>query len=465
MEFQPETLETWSGGRWQRLPAGPVRGFAFDSRKVTAGDLFICLKTDRRDGHDFLAEAAAAGAVGAVVSRVCAKSGLAQLLVEDPLAALGKIAAGHRRRFAGPVVGVTGSCGKTSTKDLLALLLGGPSHVHATPGNYNNRIGAPLSLLGIDPTRHRFAVIEAGVNEPGEMAELAAMIRPTHVVVTLVAPAHLEKLGDLAGVAREKAVLAAAVPHSGAVVFPASCLLFEPFHDLPASVCTVGREDDGVAPDVFYRMERTDGSTVLHLRGSANGSGSEIFTLRKVSAGMAANAALAIEVARMIGVSDPVIQERLLHWSPGNNRGEAVTHGKTRYYLDSYNANPAAMEDSLDFFDALAAEAERRLYILGCMGELGVDSATYHRDLGRNIRLRDGDRMFITGGVEVWALREGLLAGGADPGAIRVFENLEEIEDEVIGSGAFVFVKGSRVHALERLVERARSRAGRRDAC
>lgn len=462
LEFDPQELAEWSDGRWERRPGDPVRGFAFDSRLIGAGELFVCLKTEQRDGHDFLAQAMAAGAAGAIVDRVRPDFGLPQLVVADPLQALWAMATRHRRNFPGPVVAITGSCGKTSTKEVLALLLGGKAPVHATAKNLNNLLGVPLTLLGLDPKRHWSAVVEAGINQLGEMAKLAAMIQPSHTLVTVIAPAHLEKLGDLAGVAKEKAVLAQAVPHSGAVVFPASCLLFEPFHEFAAAAFTIGVEASGVNPDVSYRLEQTPESTVLHIDSLGT---RQIFTLRKASAGMVSNAVLAIEMARILGVSDPEIQERLPRWRPAPHRGEVVEHGSTRFYLDCYNSNPAAMEDSLEFFNELAADADRRLYVLGCMGELGAESSGYHRDLGRGIRLGAGDRIFITGGDEVEALREGLLAAGNAPEQIRVFAEIGEIEDEIIASGAFVFVKGSRVYALEKLVERAALRAGRTGEC
>jgi UDP-N-acetylmuramoyl-tripeptide--D-alanyl-D-alanine ligase len=455
VEFDPKQLEEWTGGRWEKRPNLSVRGFAFDSRRIQAGDLFVCIRTERRDGHGFLKQAAAAGAVAAMVDRARPEVDLPQLVVSDPLLALGAMASQHRRRFTGPVVAVTGSCGKTSTKNLLALLLAGAGAVHATEGNFNNLLGVPLTLLGIDPARHRAVVVEAGINQPGEMAVLARMIRPDHAVVTLIAPAHLEELGDLEGVAAEKAILAQAVPHSGAVVFPGSCLLFEPFHDLAASVITTGLEGSGENSEVTYRLEQKPDCTVIQIKDL---SGWQVFTLRKVSPGMAANAVLAVEMARMLDVGDSEIQERLMQWTPANHRGEVVEHGANRFYIDCYNANPAAMEDSLEFFNHLAEEAERRIYVMGCMGELGTETLTYHRDLGRRIRVRPGDRIFITGNTEVWALKEGLLAGGTLPEQIQVFSDVAEIEDEIFATHSFVFVKGSRVYALEKLVERAAQR-------
>ncbi|HLS28340.1 MAG TPA: UDP-N-acetylmuramoyl-tripeptide--D-alanyl-D-alanine ligase [Opitutales bacterium] len=454
MEFTAEQLKEWSGGIWTREPAEPIRGFAFDSRQIGPGELFVCLKTDRRDGHDFIGNAAAAGAGAALVARECSEIDLPQLVVADPLCAFGKMAAVHRENFEGPVIGVTGSCGKTSTKDLLALLLGEAGEVHATEGNFNNLIGVPMTLLGLDPSRHKCAVIEAGINQPGEMEKLAAMIQPTHAIVTLIAPAHLEQLGDLEGVAREKSILVRDLPHWGAAILPASCLLYEDFYDLTAPIFKVAPlEDAGVEDaDLRFRVEQQDSQTVLHLESERV---SKIFRTRKISAGIAANAALAIQTAFLLDVSEEKIQERLSNWKPSSFRGEIVDCGARQFYVDCYNANPAAMEDSLEFFRELSAGSEGRLYVIGCMGELGSESESYHRDLGRRICLDSGDRMLVTGERgEARAFCEGLLAAGNSADQVSVFSRTEEIEADVASHRGFVFLKGSRVYGLESLLEK-----------
>jgi len=192
--FAPEKMAAWTGGHWTRIPGGALGGFTQDTRQLAAGQVFVAVKTAMRDGHDFLGEALKRGATAALVGREVAGAKLPQLVVDDPLAAFQLIAREHRREFHGTVVGVTGSVGKTSTKDLLALLLGGPEAVLATAGNLNNHLGVPLTLTRLDSAVHRAAVIEAGISEPGEMAPLAEMIEPDHSVVTLVGPAHLQKL-------------------------------------------------------------------------------------------------------------------------------------------------------------------------------------------------------------------------------------------------------------------------------
>ncbi|MEY4938740.1 MAG: hypothetical protein RIQ93_475, partial [Verrucomicrobiota bacterium] len=160
--FSPDTLARWTGGRWTARPVSPLTGFTADTRELKTGQVFVAIKTDRRDGHDFLAAAMAAGASAAIVATPDPDVALPQLCVSDPLGAFQAIAREHRRSFAAPVVAISGSAGKTSTKDLLALLLGGEAGgVLATAGNLNNHLGVPLTLTRLDPTAHHFAVIEA----------------------------------------------------------------------------------------------------------------------------------------------------------------------------------------------------------------------------------------------------------------------------------------------------------------
>jgi hypothetical protein len=202
------------------------------------------LRTERRDGHAFLGEARAKGASAALVARADPAEPLPQLVVADPLLALQAAAREHRRRFRGPVIGISGSAGKTSTKNLLAELLGGEPRVLATRGNLNNHLGVPLTLLRLDPQDHAYAVVEAGISGPGDMPPLAAMIEPDIGVITLVGPAHLEALGSLAGVAREKAELPRAARMA---VFPASCLEYTAFRDLTVPTLKVERVEDPAA--------------------------------------------------------------------------------------------------------------------------------------------------------------------------------------------------------------------------
>ena len=460
-------MAAWTGGRWTRIPGGALAGFTQDTRQLATGQVFVAVKTDKRDGHDYLHEAQKRGASAALVGHEVADATLPQLVVADPLLAFQRIAREYRREFHGTVVGVTGSVGKTSTKDLLGLLLGGVGPVSdrlgqsqtgltsgpvlATEGNLNNHLGVPLTLTRLDPAVHRAAVIEAGISGPGEMAPLAEMIEPEHSVVTLVGPAHLEKLGSLEGVAFEKSRLPAANRPGGLAVFPVSCWPFESFRAL-ANPLVLVPDNEGMTKtsarsikfNVFHRPDRTE----------VTFEGRRRFILRRVSSGMAQNAALALALASDLGVGDAVLQTRLAEWQPSKWRGELQQAGETTIYRDFYNANPASMADAIDAFNGSVSVELPRIYVLGCMEELGAASAGYHRQLGRVLHLRRGDFLFVLGD-QAGALREGLLENGNDPAQVAVITDLAPVRERLAGFKGAVFLKGSRRYHLETVLEPA----------
>jgi UDP-N-acetylmuramoyl-tripeptide--D-alanyl-D-alanine ligase len=448
-EFEPHFLTGAAGGRWTCPPRSPLTGFTADSRTLRPGQVFVAVRTERRDGHDFLAAAAAAGAPAALVSAPRAGAALPQLVVPDPLSALQAIARAHRRAFTGPVVGITGSAGKTSTKELLALLLGAadgasPSPVLATEGNLNNHLGVPLTLLRLDPAAHRFAVIEAGISAPGEMAPLADMIEPDLVLVTLVAAAHLAALGGLEGVAREKAVLAARVRPGGCALFPPQCASFAAFRALSGPTQTVAAE-----------VRQLGETTEFTIPGDAAGP----YALRRVSAGMAGNAALAVSAARRLGIPPDQIRSRLARWAPAPLRGQVRRDGGRLVYLDCYNANPASMADALAGFAGLAPAGPARLFVLGCMEELGAGSARYHRELGESLRLGPADLAILIG-EQAGEIQAGARAGGARADQLVVAADAADVRGLVEGFAGPVFIKGSRRYRLEILAPGAAALQG-----
>ena len=441
--FDPDILAAWAAGTWTRRPDSAVTGFTVDSRRLSPGQCFVALKTGRRDGHDFVEGAMTAGACAALVAKANPLIELAQLVVADPLKALQAIAGEHRRAFRGPVIGVTGSAGKTSTKELLALELGGEAgEVLATEGNLNNHIGVALTLCRIDPARHRFAVVEAGISAPGEMAVLAAMIDPDIAIVTLVGPAHLEELGGLEGVAREKAVLAHAVRRGGTCIYPVACNAFEAFRSIPAPGRMVLGEAGGPSYRVAHEGDRT---TVTVDIGGRN----FVAHLRRTTDGMAGNAALTVCAAQHLGITREEIARRLVAWRPSQLRGEWSTHEGRGIYLDCYNANPASMADALAAFEAVSPPGEPRLLVIGCMEELGRESERYHVELGRSLHLRKGDRLVAIGGLAS-AIRKGALEGGNDAAQIEVGDRVEPFAPGLSAFRGSVFVKGSRRHELEK---------------
>lgn len=438
------------------MPEAPLSGFTMDTRQLQPGQVFVALRTAQRDGHDFLTAAVSAKASAAIVSRADLMLKLPQLVVADPLQAFQAIARQHRRAFGCPVIGISGSVGKTSTKNLLALLLGGEQGgVLATEGNLNNHIGVPLTLTRLDPLKHKFAVVEAGISEPGEMTPLAEMIEPDLAIITLVAPAHVAALGSIEGVAKEKAVLPAAVRAGGVSLFPWQCATFPAFEALAGKRIIVERADV-IRPEkppedrVYFTLTHREHETAIVL---AYGEPPPlVFALRRVSDGMAQNAVLAICAALWLGVAAKDIQARLVAWTAAKMRGELRMEAGKMLYVDCYNANPASMADALDVFYALAPADQPRLLVLGGMEELGAESAMFHRALGRALRLRPQDRLWALG-EHATELCEGAQENGTRPDQLRCVTDLQAVRDEFAGFTGAVFLKGSRRYQLETLLE------------
>ncbi len=451
--FDLDSLAAWTEGRWSARPAAASTGFSVDSRRLSAGQVFVALRTDRRDGHDFLGAARSAGASAAIVARADPAVALPQLVVADPLRALQSIAREHRRRFRGVVVGITGSAGKTSTKELLALLLGGEgAGVLATEGNLNNQIGVALTLCRLETARHRFAVIEAGISAPGEMAALSRMIEPDIALVTLVGAAHLADLGAVENVAREKLLLAQALRPGGLLIYPSSCEQYPVFHRPAAPRCLVLEPaaeagGEGRAGRVRFGVSHSGAFTTVEV--AAGAPGPVVATLGRVTDGMAQNAAMAICAALELGAKPEEIKRRLLSWRPAPLRGEWRMSEGRRVYLDCYNANPASMADALSAFASLAPAEEPRLFVLGCMEELGAESERYHLALGRSLRLRKGDHL-IAVGSQAESVRLGALESGCVPGQVATADAIGPVSAQIAGFKGSIFVKGSRRHELEK---------------
>ncbi len=462
--FNPEELARWAGGRWHGSP-GPIEGFCQDTRRLQGGDAFVALKTERRDGHDFLGAAQAAGASAALVSRVRGEVSLPQLEVADVLPAFHAIARSHRLGFGAPVAGITGSAGKTSTKDLLARLLGLDTTL-ATSANENNLLGVPLTLTRLDGERHQAAVIEAGISEVGEMRQLAQMIQPDVAIVTLVAPVHLEGLGSLEGVAREKSLLPAALREGGRAFFPASCLRFSEFRAFGrrAVVTTDFNQEprgNGSEQWVSYQTETEEGGGV---RLAIAGAPSSLPSLRlpPVGPGMVSNAVLAILAAGHLGVSAEQIQTRLGQWQPSSWRAEWVTDGPRTILADCYNASPPSMAEAFAVFGRRFGGEAPRLFLLGCMAELGDESARLHHETGSRLKLLEQDSVWVLG-EDAEALAEGIGEANGAGGLVQVADSLEDLRRAYQAHTGPVLVKGSRRYGLEALLpERA---AGEGPSC
>lgn len=461
----------WLGGN---VP-GKITGAAIDTRKILPGEIFVAIKTENRDGHDFLETARERGAAGALVSRFVPEVALPQLVVFDTVAALQKLATAHRTenfRVGKTVFGVTGSVGKTSTKDLLALILSQKAPTLSTEKNLNNTLGVPLTLLKLDPEIHRFAVVEAGMSVPGELGVSAQMIFPDVALITNVKPAHLEGLKTMENIAREKSSLAAD-KYDGSVVFNADLLQYESFRKIEAAhavvLCRTENEralaDEWEKSDVcrilyscdIVRGEILDiGENAFYLKLHRHYEpGTQIFTVRNVSRGLAENAALAIVAALREEIAPEKIQAALDAWKPSANRGEVRERadGGT-IFVDCYNASPASMLDSTEAFaKRFPGTSEMpRLFVLGGMGELGETSEKLHRDVGEKLPLCAGTDFLALFGGNAAQIGQGAISKGFPAERVRVFENIDELRAHIAAFRGNVMLKGSRAFALERAI-------------
>ena len=386
-----------TGGR----TTGPwaARGVSIDTRTLQPGDLFVALK-DVRDGHDFVGQALEKGAAAALVSRVPdgLSSGAPLLVVPDVLKALEDLGRAARARAKARVVGVTGSVGKTSTKEMLRVVLGGQGRVHAAEASYNNHWGVPLTLARL-PREADFAVIEIGMNHPGEIAPLSRMARPDVVVVTTVAPAHLEAFESVEGIAHEKASIIDGLQPGGVAILQAD-VVTSPILCAKAKAAQVRSLTFGAAEAADYRMVSVqigDDSTVV--RATRQGQ-PVLYKVMSPGRHFAANGVAVLAVADALGL-DPVISATDLgRWQPPAGRGvrerimlDLVEETGFELIDDAFNANPASMAASLEVLvnarpqDGIGSRAKgRRIAILGDMLELGPTEAALHAALPRGQR-------------------------------------------------------------------------------
>ncbi|NBB80523.1 MAG: UDP-N-acetylmuramoyl-tripeptide--D-alanyl-D-alanine ligase [Verrucomicrobia bacterium] len=457
--FDPEKLAEWTGGSWVAGKPPRIAGFCFDARKIQAGECFVALSGGARDGHEFLEQAAQGGAVAALVEKA-RPIALPQLQVPDSLAALGTIAAARRTRFAHPVVAVTGSCGKTSTKEMLRCLLGEDT-THATAGNWNNRIGVPMTLFGLDAARQKFAVIEAGINQPGEMAQLGQMIHADLNVLTNIGYAHLELLGSLENIANEKSRLAACAKADSPIILPAEALQYAAYAALSERVIAL-HEEGRPLPGLPVRELLT--YQIKSDEPEKNDSGpnhpeqrlildSRTYRIASSSRGIAVNAALAIAAARQLGIAEADIKARIEAWRPSGQRGEIRRVGEQLFYVDCYNANPSSMADALGAFERITSQTVARYYILGAMNELGPHAEEQHTFIGQRLSLRPKDRVaFVGPEALIRDYAKGAQAAGAAPEQIQCTETAETLKSTVAQFKGAIFLKGSRSYQLEKLL-------------
>ncbi|MGY1761323.1 UDP-N-acetylmuramoyl-tripeptide--D-alanyl-D-alanine ligase [Geodermatophilus sp. SYSU D00779] len=440
------------GGRLTRGD-GTVTGVTVDSRAVAPGDLFVAVPGERVDGHDFLGAAAAAGAVAALSTRP--DDALPCVVVDEPVAALGRLAAAVHTRLADgglTTLGITGSSGKTSTKDLLGQVLATAGPTVSPPGSYNNDIGLPLTVLDADEDT-RFLVLEMGSRGRGHIARLCRVARPDVGVVLNVGSAHLGEFGSADGIAVAKGELVEALPAEGTAVLNADdprVIGMAP--RTRARVVTTGR-----SPDADVRAE----DVVLDEAGRAGftlvtGGVRAAVRLQVVGAHQVANALSAAGAALAAGMTPEDVAGALSAAVPRSRWRMEVTRRDDGVTVvnDAYNANPESMRAALSALAGLPAR--RRVAVLGAMAELGPGAAEEHERLGRDA-VAAGVDLVVAVGPDAVGIADGALAAGAredcdtERGAVRVPDRAaaRELLTEVLVPGDVVLVKASRSYGLE----------------
>ena len=434
-------------------------GYSIDSRTVNSGELFFAVRGERLDGHDFLAAALERGAIAAVVSRARAATlpdvvlAVPLLITEDPLLALQALATHVRRQWGKRVVAITGSAGKTTTKEAIAAALGAQFNVLKSRGNFNNGFGLPLELLRIEH-EHEYAVVEMGMNHAGEIAALARIAAPDWGVVTNVGTAHIENFADgQAGIARAKFELVAALPSSGVAFLNCDDPYVSQFgRDFPGRVVYFG-SGPCANPQV---IEATEDSHGLHLKFRA-GESEGTLTLRLLGAHNASNAMAGLAVALEAGVSLGAALAALASLTAGDKRGEVLELSGATILNDSYNSNPEALRSMIK---TLAGRlARRRILVAGEMLELGEHGPALHASCGRAAAQAGLDLVVgVRGNAK--HLAEAACAGGVaslfipDAAAAGRWLLLN------LRPGDVVLIKGSRGVHLERAIETLRQQAG-----
>jgi UDP-N-acetylmuramoyl-tripeptide--D-alanyl-D-alanine ligase len=440
-------------------PLVDFTGITTDSRKVRPGELYVALVGERFDGHDFIEAALDAGARGAVVSRELGapRADAAVYHVDDTLVALGRLGAHRRRALDIPVIGVTGSSGKTSTKDFMRGALGSARSVHATTGNLNNRIGAPMTLLAT-PAGTDVVVVEMGTNEPGEIRMLAEIVRPDIGVITTVGESHLEGLGSVEGVLEEKLdMVRGTAPGGAAVVGDTPPALPERARKLHPKTRVAGwteRADTDLRP-VAVEVDPSGGHR-FEWRGAR-------VTLGVPGRHMVQNALLALAVSELLGVEPAAAAAGLSGVQPGWMRGQIERLGGLTLLLDCYNANPQSTRAALDVLE-LQTGGGRRVAVLGSMLELGERSEALHQEILAYALARDLDLVIATGRFAAAAPAVG---GGSGHPALVVAEDPVAAYPRLkalLQGNEVMLLKASRGVALEKLLPMLREDFGGADS-
>jgi len=434
-----------------------IKGVSIDSRKIEPQNLFIAIKGESFDGQDFIKEAMDKGASCVILNEnkfsekeeyfFSSTKGKRAVLVEDTRAALQNIAKWHRDKFKPKVVGVTGTNGKTTTKEMIAEILSKKYKVLRSEKSFNNQIGVPLTLLKLT-SETEVLVLELGMNQPGEIGILTRMVQPDLGLITNIGPAHLEFMGSLERIAQAKFELLESMDEKGVIVLNADDpWLLEKGLKEKRKVYTFGleREADFVAEKI---LQNGNGFFSFSVNSSFP------ISLKLLGKHNVYNALAAFSVGSILGVEEEKIKEALETYTPMGLRMELSQVNGVKILNDSYNANPFSMEKALDTLKGMRAEG-RKIAVLGDMLELGEKSFEFHKKIGAKIMEYGIDHLFTLGNLSL-GFAEGAEKKGFDKGNIFSFQDKKTLLENLLGflkPGDLVLFKGSRKMGLEEVVE------------
>ena len=421
-----------------------------DSRKIIDGSLFIAIKGETFNGEDFAVEAINKGAAGVIVSKDCPKKNLPSsgiiFKVDDTLKAYQMIARQWRMKFNIPIVSITGSNGKTTTKDLTAAVLSAKGEVQKTSGNFNNEIGVPLTLLGINEN-HKSAVVEIGMRGLHQIEGLAKIVKPNIGIVTNVGETHIELLGSIENIARAKRELVEAIESGGTVILNAddpNVINMKNFVKSGVKVITFAIDN---AADIHAENISTDSTSTRFI---VNGKNFEIPMLGKHNV---SNALAAIAAGVAVNLNLDQIAEGLKNLSATKMRFETIERNGLHIINDAYNASPLSMRAALQTTAEIASG--RKIAVLGDMLELGDISENTHREVGAEVVKNNFD-LLITFGELGKFIAEGARSAGLDPKKIFTSDTHEQAADhlkKIISAGDTILFKGSRGMKMEKIIE------------
>jgi UDP-N-acetylmuramoyl-tripeptide--D-alanyl-D-alanine ligase len=448
--FSLQDLMQVTGGRLREVDFADARfdRISIDSREIRNGDLFWALQGEHHDGHDFANEALGRNARLCVISadRSNCVSG-ACLIVDETLSALGRFARWHRNRLDALMIGVTGSVGKTTTRELIFAALSGQYHGIRSRKNFNNLIGLPLSLLDLDPS-HEFAVMEMGASQIGDIHQLCDLARPEVGVVTAIGPAHLQSFGSLGAIIQTKGELLEQLPSTGFAVLPGDDIVLRQMADrAPCPVIFVGQSDDNQIRATH--VEAHPGSLRFRCEGFD-------FDIPVNGRHTLSNALCAIAIGLEIGISTKIIAAGLTKFTPAPGRGGLVQIGPWTVIDDTYNASPLSVAASCKLLKEIVVPGVgQRLLVLGDMRELGPTAAFEHERIGNLAAELRLDRLLVcgdyAGDVARGAERKGMKSHQI--AATNDTETLLTILDCWLEPCDLLLVKGSRSTRMERVID------------